>query len=156
MKNLSDLINNLHALQEDLKGMDNTVATINANSDGMIEKECCHKGCSAKFYVHVEDWKNICRDEELFCPICSNASEAKSFMSSTYSSVIGEAFHRGVQNRLDGSNMPFRMKGLTIDTPGAAPNLYSCEACKTRFGTNQPAHICPSCGAAVKATSLTQ
>lgn len=149
MGTINDLLNRLHGLQNDLENGSHATGTINANADGMIEHECFSTECSAKFYVHTEDWKNICRDEEVFCPICSKGEEAKLFTSSTYGNAARDEFAKGIRERLTGSGAPLQVDGLTFNTPDRASNLYSCDACQTRFGTNIPAQVCPSCGVAV-------
>ena len=41
---------------------------IEVDEDGYIDKECPNEECLFQFKIHNEDWKNICKDEAIYCP----------------------------------------------------------------------------------------
>src|SRR5262245_61506318 len=51
-----------------------------ADSDGYIDRQCPNVSCDFVFKVHKEDWESErVRAEEVFCPSCGHAAEAKSW-----------------------------------------------------------------------------
>lgn len=40
------------------------------DADGYLDKECPNPECLFVFKIHSDDWKNICRDEAVYCPLC--------------------------------------------------------------------------------------
>lgn len=45
---------------------------IEVDEDGYIDKECPNEECLFQFKIHNEDWKNICKDEAIYCPNVEN------------------------------------------------------------------------------------
>lgn len=46
---------------------------IEVDEDGYIDKECPNEECLFQFKIHNEDWKNICKDEAIYCPKCGKS-----------------------------------------------------------------------------------
>lgn len=46
------------------------------DEDGYFDRECPSEGCLFQFKVHGDDWKNIVRDVEVFCPNCAHCADA--------------------------------------------------------------------------------
>lgn len=45
---------------------------VDLDEDGFLDKECPNDGCLFAFKVHADDWRDICRDEAIFCPLCGH------------------------------------------------------------------------------------
>lgn len=69
------LIRELEELQRTIK----VLVPIKADKEGYYDKECPSKECLFQFKVHEDDWKNIFRDEQVFCPMCRYESNADSW-----------------------------------------------------------------------------
>jgi|SRR5436309_15093942 len=49
---------------------------ISADEKGFIDRQCPSEECLVVFKVNSTDWKNLFRDEEVFCPQCRHAAPA--------------------------------------------------------------------------------
>ena len=65
----------------ELKALERTEVSVplEADADGYFDKECPAPNCLFGFKVHSEDWRDIVRDEEVFCPSCRHTAPAKSW-----------------------------------------------------------------------------
>ena len=52
---------------------------INADAEGYLDKECPSKECLFVFKAKEEDWKNLFKDEAVYCPMCGHNAPADSF-----------------------------------------------------------------------------
>lgn len=50
---------------------------IDSDEKAYIDKECPSTDCEFQLKIKDEDWKNICRDEGDWCPMCGHAAPAK-------------------------------------------------------------------------------
>lgn len=92
-----------HVLRE-IKRLEqaNTTVSLPLDEEGYLDRECPSQECQFLFKIHAEDWKGICRDEEVFCPLCRHAAPAKSWftteqaekINNTMRSVFGGAISR--------------------------------------------------------------
>jgi hypothetical protein len=145
MGTLKDLSKHLSGFSADLGKLQNASATIKPDGRGMIEKECPKEDCLSLFYVNIDDWKNILRDEEVFCPICERPDLANTFNSSRHLDAIREHLARSIKQRwVNGT--PINKDSFEIESIDGSKYVYNCMACQTRFGTVEIGNVCPSCG----------
>src|ERR1035437_4133024 len=52
---------------------------IETDEEGFMDKECPDAECKFQFKVHEDDWKNIFKDEAVFCPMCGKESTSDNF-----------------------------------------------------------------------------
>jgi hypothetical protein len=161
----------IRALHE-LDGTHEVSVTLKAEPDaqGFIDKECPNKECLFPFKIHLEDWKGIVRDEEVFCPACGHSAPAKSWWTteqiewaqksalSTVTGRIDEAMERDARewNRRQPRNAFITMtlnvsrKHEPVLLPvGATEPMrlkVTCNQCQCRFSVIGSAYFCPSCG----------
>src|SRR6266404_5975261 len=92
------MFDNLIRALRNLEGTQEVAVTLKAepDSDGYIDKECLFS-----FKVHLEDWKNICRDEAVFCPACGHDAPAKSWWTTEQVEWAQKAALGQVTDRLD-------------------------------------------------------
>ena len=140
------------------------------DEEGYLDRECPNGDCQFLFKVHLEDWKSICRDEEVFCPLCRHAAPAKSWftqdqvkkINGTIHSVFGNAINRAMRadanvwDRRQSSNslikitMSVSPNSPPIELPIAAVDPMrqraACGQCNCRYSYIGSAFFCPSCG----------
>lgn len=145
MGTINDMINRLEGFSNDVSKLKGASAIIVPNSNGMLEKECANESCLSTFFVNEDDWKNILRDEEVFCPICTEPNPAKTFHSSAHLEAIKNQVTNSIKDRWQ-NGTPINTIGVQLTSADTAEHLYSCQHCSARFGTITEAVVCPSCG----------
>ena len=144
---------------------------IKTDEDGFMDKECPSDNCMFKFKVHEEDWKNIFRDEVVYCPLCRHEATADSWWTTEQieqakrqtikyvEGLIGQAMHTDARNfnrkqpRNSFIKMSMKASGFSRSTfilPIRATELMelkiTCDKCDARFSVIGSAYFCPSCG----------
>jgi hypothetical protein len=147
-----------------------TEVSLPLDENGYLDRECPAPECQFQFKILVEDWKNICRDEEVFCPMCRHAAPAKSWftteqvdkINNTARSVIGTAIGQAMKADADAWNRrqsPNSFIQITMSVKANAPPLVlpisaadpmrqkaTCTQCHCRYSYIGSAFFCPSCG----------
>lgn len=141
-----------------------------ADADGYLDKECPNPACLFGFKIHEEDWRNIVRDEEVFCPSCGHSDPAKDWFTTeqaewakkaAFNQVakqFGQALRRGAENfnRRQRPNsfisikMTVKNRPEPVQLPLSATEpmqlKITCTACQCRYSVIGSAYFCPSCG----------
>jgi len=141
-----------------------------ADADGFVDKECPNKSCLFPFKIHGEDWKNIVRDEEVFCPSCGHNAPAKSWWTTEQVDWARKAALSQLTGRLDQAmerdanewnrrqprtafvriTMNVSRKHEPVLLPVGATDpmrlKVTCNQCQCRFSVIGSAYFCPSCG----------
>lgn len=161
-------------LLRELRALERRSITVPIDSDekGYIDKECPSTNCEFQFKIKDEDWKNICRDEGVWCPMCGHAAPAKSWFTKAQVRHAERHAHRVIQSTIDGAmradarafngrqpknsliSMSMRVGGAPHFTPHRVPAAASaameleiaCEKCTCRFAVIGSAYFCPACG----------
>lgn len=159
-------------LLREIRRLDQTKAEVSLplDEDGYLDRECPNGNCQFQFKIHAEDWKSICRDEEVFCPLCRHAAPAKSWFTKdqadkinrTIQSVFGGAIRRGMKadadqwNRRQPSNSLIKIRmsvqssapPIVLPISAAEPmrQKTTCTQCRCRYSYIGSAFFCPSCG----------
>lgn len=140
------------------------------DAEGYWDKECPNKDCLFPFKIFREDWKNIVRDEEVFCPSCRHAAPATSWFTTAQIEAAKKyaiaqltnglnaamradaAASKRNQNRNSFLSISLEVKGGrdTVLVPVAAADPMrlrtTCEYCRCRYSYVGAAYFCPSCG----------
>lgn len=144
---------------------------IESDEKGYIDKQCPSEECEFIFKVIEEDWKNIFKDEAVWCPLCRHEApsdqwftieqieHAKAEALTIVKGKIHNALSSGAQkfNRRQSRNsfisMSMEVKGgmqRTYTIPAQAAELMQleiqCEECGARFAVIGSAYFCPACG----------
>lgn len=140
------------------------------DAEGYIDRQCPAEICEFVFKVHVDDWRDKVRDEEVFCPLCGHAALSKSWF--THEQVefqrhqaltlvkqhIRGAMQRDVEawNRSQPRNrfvnitlkMGTGTKLVELPAPVTDPMRMqiTCVECACRYAVIGSAFFCPSCG----------
>jgi hypothetical protein len=73
---------------------------MNTFKDGYYDKECPNKECLFHFKVNEEDWKNIFKDENVFCPICRYEANAKSWYTTDQLNIAKDQILQHIEGRI--------------------------------------------------------
>lgn len=144
---------------------------MNADSEGYLDKECPNKECSFVFKVKEEDWKNLFKNESVYCPMCGHNSPADSFWSTEQvekamkqvdkyvRGKIGVALVEGAndfnrrQNRNSFISMSVKVTGthpqhyiLPISAKEEFERKFKCDECNANYAVIGSAFFCPCCG----------
>jgi uncharacterized Zn finger protein (UPF0148 family) len=143
---------------------------IETDAEGYFDKECPSEPCLFLFKVHSDDWSQIVRDEEVFCPSCRHAAPANSWYTSAQLEAAKEyaigqitnslnkamradaAASKRRQNRNSFISITLDVKGgrdaVLVPVAAAEPMRLrtTCEQCKCRYSYIGAAYFCPSCG----------
>ena len=52
---------------------------LEGDAEGYFDKECPDNNCLFQFKIYGQDWKDIVRDEEVFCPSCRHCAPSNSW-----------------------------------------------------------------------------
>ena len=80
---VGNMFKNLQRELEKLSRLTEVSVPIERDPEGFLDKECPSETCHFLFKIHGDDWSNIVRDEEVFCPSCRHAAPAKSWYTRT-------------------------------------------------------------------------
>ena len=143
---------------------------IEVDEDGYIDKECPNEECLFQFKIHNEDWKNICKDEAIYCPKCGKSEtsdkwftteqveEGKRQAINNINARIGRALNQDATqfNRRQSKGfikLNMKVSGfkryetfLPISCKDIIEQKIVCEHCGTRYAVVGSAFYCPACG----------
>ncbi len=141
------------------------------DADGYLDKECPIEDCLFQFKVFSDDWKNLVRDEEVFCPSCrhsapagswftkAQAEAAREFAIGTITNAMKKAMRADAsaskrnRNRNSFLSITLDVKGgrdavlLPIEAAEPMRLQTKCDGCGCRYSYVGAAYFCPSCGA---------
>lgn len=160
-------------LLRELKRLDGTHTVsvpVPTDADGYFDKECPNEECQSSFKVFAEDWRNIVRDEEMFCPFCRHAAPTDQWHTTEQVEAAKKAAIAQFQGRINSamkrdadqwnrrqprdSFLKITMKvdsrpGHVFLPPMAAEPMrlkITCPACSCRYAVIGAAFFCPACG----------
>jgi uncharacterized Zn finger protein (UPF0148 family) len=174
------MFENLQRELERLGRLKELSVPIEADSEGFFDKECPSEPCFFLFKIHGDDWSNIVRQEEVFCPSCGHTAPAKSWYPRAQAEAVRDyalgtitnsmnramradaAASKRRQNRSSFLNITLDVKGgrdaVLVPLAAAEPLRLrtSCESCGCRYSYVGAAYFCPSCGANSASHTFTQ
>ncbi len=160
-------------LQREISRLANTTSIsvpLESDADGFYDKECPDEKCLFQFKIYGDDWTNIVRDEEVFCPSCRHVApatswytrkqveEAREYALNSIKSGINSAMRADAaeskrrQQRNSFLSITLEVKGghdvALLPIAAAEPMRLrtTCEACQCRYSYVGAAFFCPSCG----------
>lgn len=143
---------------------------IELDDNGYLDRQCPSNECGTRFKVLYEDWRDIVRDEVVYCPLCRQSStstewntpeQKKQDQDTAIAYVqknLGRAFQQDVrsfnsrQKRNDfiKMNMSYRPGHVPVPIPATATVVmtqeFQCTECNCRYSSIGAAFFCPSCG----------
>jgi RNA polymerase subunit RPABC4/transcription elongation factor Spt4 len=144
---------------------------IETDAKGYLDKQCPAASCEFIFKVNSEDWKNIVRDEAVWCPMCGHEAPAKHWYTiaqvehakAEALNVVAGQLNQALRADADQFNRRQPRGGLismSMTANGGSHRTYTlpakaaeamqleigCEHCACRFAVIGSAYFCPSCG----------
>ena len=144
---------------------------IETDDNGYLDKKCPSNSCGFLFKVNFDDWKNIVKDEAVWCPMCRHEAPADQwFTEEQIEHASAEAMNH-VEGRISkalcaGANKfnqrqrsdSFIKMTMTVTAkhrrsymiPAKAAEVMQheivCEVCNARYAVIGSAYFCPACG----------
>lgn len=144
---------------------------IEADERGYIDKECPSSNCQDQFKVLEQDWADLFRDEEVFCPTCGHAAPADQWWTTEQVERAREQAFAQVESRIDDAmrrdardfnrqqprggfiRMSMKVSGtehqavvMPLKAAEILEQCITCERCQARYAVLGPGFFCPCCG----------
>lgn len=144
---------------------------INSDSEGYLDKECPNKECLFVFKTKEEDWKNLFKDEAVFCPMCGHKAPANSFWTTEQLEKAKKEVTKYVRGKIDTAliecandfnrrqdrnafiKMSVKVTGtnsqhyiLPVSAKKEFERKLQCEICNANYAVIGSAFFCPCCG----------
>ena len=143
---------------------------LDLDDNGHLDRVCPSDDCGTNFKVMFEDWRDLVRDEEVFCPLCRHDAESSEWNTPEQAEYIqqaataylqkelGKAFQTDSRkfNRSQDRNAFIKMSlsykpgHIPVPIPTNAADImtqeFTCDECGCRFSSIGAAFFCPSCG----------
>lgn len=137
---------------------------------GYIDRECPAEECTFTFKVHGEDWRDVVRDEAVWCPFCGEERAADAWWTTEQIESGQQAALAKIGDLLKGAmrrdaasfnrrqakpsflsmtmRVDARPQTITLPAAASAPMelKIACETCQCRFAVIGSAYFCPACG----------
>lgn len=159
----------LRELQKIERGVQISI-DLELDDHGYLDRRCPSDECGTHFKVMFEDWRDIVRDEVVYCPLCRHDAESSEWSTPEQTEYIknaatahlqkqlGRAFQndarrfnsRQSRNSFIKMNMSYRPGHIPVLVPAEATDImtqeFACEECNCRYSSIGAAFFCPSCG----------
>lgn len=161
-------------LLKELKRLEQTTSVsvpIETDEKGYADRQCPAENCEFLFKVHEEDWKNIFKDEAVWCPLCRHEAPADQWYSKEQIEHAKKEALAMIQGRInkamrtDARRFNQRQPrnsfiSISMDVKGGIKRTYmmparaaelmqldiTCEKCTSCFAVIGSAYFCPACG----------
>ena len=165
------MFDDLRKTVAELDGMKLSVpSAAEPDAEGYIDRQCPAEACEFVFKVDGEDWRDIVRDEAVWCPFCGCEQPADQWWTHEQVEAIKKAALGQVAEMINGAlrrdaarwnrrqrkrsfiSMTMRVdaKPRTVTLPAAASKpmrlKIDCSECGCRFAVIGSAFFCPACG----------
>jgi uncharacterized Zn finger protein (UPF0148 family) len=156
-----------------LKKVHGTTIQISYGLDekGYLDRECPAPNCLFQFKVLASDWKELFRDEQVFCPLCRHEAPANHWATTEQvehqkqqaalyvGSILKNALHKGAEqaNREQPHSAWLRLHysfpgpiARHVVVPAVAKEALTlevqCSQCIAHYAVIGSAFFCPNCG----------
>lgn len=140
------------------------------DENGYLDRVCSSDECATHFKVLFDDWRDIVRDEKVFCPLCRHDAKSTEWNTREQAKYIEGAAHAYLQKQLgqafESDSRKFRQKQsrssfikismsykqgrIPVPVPAMATDImtqdFQCDECGCRYSSVGAAFFCPSCG----------
>ncbi|TCQ02083.1 hypothetical protein C8J34_1225 [Rhizobium sp. PP-F2F-G36] len=164
------MFKNLISQLDELSQTTEISVPVEADVEGYYDRECPDEKCFFQFKIHGDDWTEIVRDEEVFCPSCRHTAlatewftrkqieEAKEYAFDKIKASLNNAMRADAaaskrrQSRNSFLSITLDVKGFPhealLPVRAADPMRLrtTCETCQCRYSYIGAAFFCPSCG----------
>jgi len=90
-------------LKRELKRLERSGISIpiGADEEGSIDKECPSENCGFVFKVREENWKNLFKDEAVYCPLCGHEADSNCWWTTEQVKNAEKQGQRFVEGTID-------------------------------------------------------
>lgn len=156
---------------ESLDGMEISVpVTAEPDADGYIDRQCPATECEFLFKVQEGDWRDVVRDEAVWCPFCGHEGPSDQWWTHEQLEKAKEAAFAEIGQRINdvmrsdaarwnrrqprnafiSMTMKVDARPRQIVLPAAATDpmqlKITCPECSCRYEVIGSAYFCPACG----------
>jgi hypothetical protein len=111
----------------------------------MIDRQCPTEKCGLLFKVNFDDWKNIVKDDECFCPACRNNSPSSNYLPISQRTTLVKNVRKSIMDNWN-HNLPMSQGLQAVNATEEFEVSIQCEKCNVRFSVLGAAYFCPCCG----------
>lgn len=144
---------------------------VEVDKDGYLDRECPNEECLFQFKVDEQDWKDLFKDEQVFCPLCRHEAPAKSWWTKEQIEMGEDQVTKHIEGVIDKAIVDdardFNSKqnrnsfiSMTVKVTGTKPYHYilpipskeemqlkiKCAECNAKYAVIGSAFFCPCCG----------
>ncbi len=144
---------------------------IECDEKGYIDKQCPSEECRFLFKVNYEDWKNLFKNESVWCPLCRHEApsnkwvpiEQRQHSESEAKTIVRGKIHNALvlgAQRFNSRQPRNNFVSISIQVPAGIKRTYTipaktaeemqleimCEECNARFAVIGSAFFCSACG----------
>lgn len=139
------------------------------DSNGYFDRQCPETDCKRFFKVKFQDWKNIVKDEVVYCPICKHESPATEWNTELQKEYIKKQGLKVIQSQISDAmkkdaqrfnsvqkrgfinfSLSYKPGNTIIPVPPEVfkelEQYYECIYCKCHYSFLGTAYFCPACG----------
>ena len=145
-RRLENTISELQKMEQERKDIS---ISFSPDADGYLDRECPNQDCLFRFKAHSDDWKNLFKDEQVFCPMCRHEAKATSWWNSDQLKAGRTQVIQQVQKRFMNAWAGRSSIGYSFTPVGAMKEMerkITCTECHSRFAVIGSAFFCPCCG----------
>jgi uncharacterized Zn finger protein (UPF0148 family) len=159
----------LKTLNELSRGLSIPVS-VATDDDGYFDRQCPSPDCRFLFKVKFDDWRDIVKDEAVWCPFCGHSAVAVEWNTPAQAESAKAAALAELKHRLNSSlrhdatqwnrrqprnsffsitmNVDAKPKEITLPACAIDPMQLkiTCPNCTCRYAVIGSAYFCPSCG----------
>ena len=145
MGTINDMIQKLERFKDEIENLSGKTISIIPDKNGMIDKQCPRSECSSFFKVNSEDWKNIVKDDEVYCPFCRYKATASEYLPKEQRKELVNSIRKSIMNHWYHGNSIAQNIASLITQEEYELNII-CDNCQVRFSVIGAAYFCPNCG----------
>lgn len=156
---------------EKIERLKSVSVPVKTDKDGYFDRECPNEECLFQFKVNEQDWKDLFKEEQVFCPLCRHEASAKSWWTKEQLEIGKEQVTKHIRGVIDKAIVEdardFNSKqnrnsfiSMSVKVSGTKPYHYilpipskdemqlkiQCTECKAKYAIIGSAFFCPCCG----------
>ena len=156
---------------KELKRTGQIAVPIQSDEDGYLDKECPNEDCLFQFKVDKADWKDLFKEEKVFCPLCRHEAKSDAWFTTEQTEQAKEQTLKHIHGRINKALVQdardFNSKQprnsfikMSVKVTGTKPMHYivpipskeemqlkiQCKVCNAKYAVIGSAFFCHCCG----------
>jgi len=138
------MVQKLTLFEGAIRSINGKTFTIEADSNGMFDKECPNISCRVLFKVSESAWTDKASGEKRFCPHCGIAADRNDFLPTSQIENAMEELHEKIASNWT-NDEPIPQNITTVSSSPSMKEVQSCSKCQSTFSTSGLSNFCPYC-----------